>query len=209
MPARVICISRARGAGGEAIGRMVTNALRFRYVDDEILVRAAEKADVDRELVADVEHRKGIMRRVIEVMASSSSSEVEAAAFAPEALVAQGSSANYQDLIREVNLETSEAGDAVIVAHAASMALGARDDVLRVLVTASEAKRCERLEAAAGLSEPDAMKEIAEADGERASYIERFYGIKEELPTHYDLVVNTDILSLAAAAQIVVDAAKA
>ncbi|HJM88996.1 MAG TPA: cytidylate kinase family protein [Dehalococcoidia bacterium] len=58
MPARVICISRARGAGGEAIGRMVTNALRFRYVDDEILVRAAEKADVDRELVADVEHRK-------------------------------------------------------------------------------------------------------------------------------------------------------
>ena len=36
-----------------------------------------------------------------------------------------------------------------------------------------------------------------------------FDGITEELPTYYDLVVNTDVLSLAEAAQIVVDIAKA
>jgi cytidylate kinase len=58
-----------------------------------------------------------------------------------------------------------------------------------------------------GLSEKDAAKEVAESDANRADYLRRFFGEKEELPTQYDIVVNTDRLSIGAAAAVVAAAA--
>ena len=40
-------------------------------------------------------------------------------------------------------------------------------------------------------------------DAGRADYLKRFYGISEELPTHYDLVVNTDAVSVEQAAELI------
>ncbi len=209
MAHQVVCISRSRAAGGETVGRMVSDALRFRYVDDEILVRAAEKADVDTQLVADAERRKSLLTRVIEVMAMAGAAGLDpAAAFAPDALVALNASANYQQLIGEVIQETAAAGDAVIVAHAASITLAGMDGVMRVLVTASPETRAQRLVAAGELSADDARKAIDDSDAARAAYFRRFYDISEELPTHYDLVVNSDVLSIDGAAQAVIAAAR-
>ncbi len=50
-------------------------------------------------------------------------------------------------------------------------------------------------------------KAIEESDKARADYLKRFYGIDRELPTHYDLVVNTDVLTADQAAVLVVQAA--
>ena len=41
---RVVCVSRTLGAGGEAIAFQVATELGYRYVDDEIVSRAAEVA---------------------------------------------------------------------------------------------------------------------------------------------------------------------
>ena len=49
------------------------------------------------------------------------------------------------------------------------------------------------------------MLERSEAN--RADYIKRFYGIAEESPVHYDLVINTDRLSAEQAAALVLHAA--
>jgi hypothetical protein len=38
--------------------------------------------------------------------------------------------------------------------------------------------------------------------------LKRFYGIAEELPTHYDVVVNTEPSSVTQGAELVVDAAQ-
>lgn len=207
---QVVCISRSRGAGGEAVGQMVSNELRFRYVDDEILVRAAERAEVEPSLVADAERRKSLLTRVLEAMAAAGTVQLEpAAAFAPDALIALNASANYQQLIGDVIRETGAEGNAVIVAHAASMALAGTDGVLRVLVTAPPETRAQRLADAGGLSEGDARKQIDESDAARRDYFRRFYDVSEELPTHYDLVVNTDVLGLDGAAQAVIGAARA
>ena len=103
--------------------------------------------------------------------------------------------------------ETADRGNVVIVAHAASHALADRDDVLRVLVTASPETRCARVAAEQGLSEKDAARAIAEADANRADYLRRFFGEKAELPTQYDIVVNSDRLPIGAAAAVVAAAA--
>ena len=52
-----------------------------------------------------------------------------------------------------------------------------------------------------------AARAVKDSDAGRRDYLKRFYEIDEELPTHYDLVVNTDVLSVERAADLVSRAA--
>jgi cytidylate kinase len=89
------------------------------------------------------------------------------------------------------------------------MALAGAPGVLRVLVTASLAARAQRLRLEGHLrSEDEATKAVNESDRERKDYLYRFYQIREELPTHYDLVVNTDHLKPEQAVEVIVHAAQ-
>jgi cytidylate kinase len=83
----------------------------------------------------------------------------------------------------------------------------AGDDALRVLVTASPATRAGRLEAVEAIDPAKAVRTVKESDAGRRDYLKRFYDVGEELPTHYDLVVNTDALSIELAAELVSRAA--
>ena len=112
-----------------------------------------------------------------------------------------------RSLIRDTIEETADQGDVVIVSHAASYALSARPEVLRVLVTASPETRARRLSKTRAIPLGDARKTIKDADSARADYLRRFYGVEAELPTHYDIVVNTDTLSVEQAADLVAQAA--
>ena len=58
-----------------------------------------------------------------------------------------------------------------------------------------------------GLDEAHAARTVKDSDAARRDYLKRFYGIDEELPTHYDVVVNTDVLSFERAAQVIGKAA--
>lgn len=98
-------------------------------------------------------------------------------------------------VIRDTIHQVAERGQVVIVAHAASFALGPRPGVLRVLVTASPEVRAERLHRL-GLTQKDAESTIEESDRSRRQYLETFYGVHEETPASYDLVINTDRVSL-------------
>ena len=115
---------------------------------------------------------------------------------------------SLRGLIRNVLWESAEAGDAVIVAHAASLALAARVDVLRVLITASAETRARRLAEAQEIGEAEAEKLVARGDANRADYLKRFYGISTELPTHYDIVLNTDHVAPEEAAALILTAAR-
>ena len=60
----VVCISRVMGSGGEDVGRLVAVKLDVRYLDDEIISRAAAKGGVSPADVADAEQRKSLLSRV-------------------------------------------------------------------------------------------------------------------------------------------------
>ena len=88
------------------------------------------------------------------------------------------------------------------------MALAFVEGVLRVLVTASVETRTRRLAATEGMGQTDAAQAIAESDRHRQDYFRRFYKVSEELPTHYDLVINTDVLTPEQAGEIITLAAR-
>lgn len=202
---RVVCISRADGAGGDEVGKLVADRLGFFYVDAEIVARAAARGGIDPGVVADAERRRSLVRRVLDAFAETGGSGW--GGFAPAATdEKEPAEDDVQALIREAIAETVERGDVVIGGHAASYAVEPNTDCLRVFVTASPTTRKARAE----VEHTDAARAdrfIKDSDAGRADYLRRFYDISGELPTHYDLVVNTDTLSLEAAAALISHAA--
>ncbi|MCW3069445.1 MAG: hypothetical protein JWL67_2070 [Solirubrobacterales bacterium] len=207
----VVCISSEDGTGAHGAAQTVAGRLGFRLIDEDIVTRAAVEAGVDEEVVADVERRKSLLVRLVEGLGTGSLGAGLGAGYAvPAAVVAgaeQPASDELRGMIQSVIEETAVRGGAVIVAHAASLALGEREEVLRVHVTASPETRERRLASALGVGEKEAAATIRRSDAGRADYIKRFYGIGTELPTHYDLVINTDKLAPDDAAELIVQAA--
>jgi hypothetical protein len=203
----VICISRVTGAGGEGIGLLVAEKLGFRYLDDEIIAAAAAKGGVSPGDVEDAERRKSLLSRVLDELGSGFGAEASSIARVPPVTYGKGAPVALQLLIVDVVQELADQGNVVIAAHGASFALAGRTDALRVHVTGSPEARSQRISRSGGLEPKDAAKAIRDEDRSRADYLRRFYGVADELPTHYDLVVSTDRLSVAEAADVVVSAA--
>ena len=218
MAVRVVCISRTDGSGGEAVGMGVARDLGYRYVDEEIVRRAAKKANVDPATMAEVEQRKSFVRRLLDGLPSPSTladpfSAITGSPLGFEEVAMLGPRTVKQDprdVIRSVIGECADAGQVVIVAHAASMALAGKPSVLRVLVTASPAVRATRLSRdGAALAADAAAAVVRESDRNRQDYFRRFYDVDREEATHYDLVINTDVLTPQQAVGIVCGAARA
>jgi hypothetical protein len=204
MSKHVVCISRTLAAGGESIGHAVAQRLGFRYIDEQIIDTAAHIAQVEPALVEAVEHRQPLLQRVVDRVTRGvdlAASVVPLEVFVPSSPEYRADTDDLRLLIRAAIHDIARAGSVVIVAHAASFALTGVEGALRVLVTASPAIRAQRVALARSISEADAAKAIADSDRERREYLRTFYQVKEELPTHYDLVVNTDTLPF----QLVVD----
>ncbi|MEX0682305.1 MAG: cytidylate kinase-like family protein [Dehalococcoidia bacterium] len=200
---RVVCISRTLGAGAEEIGRAVASELGFRYADDEIIARAAEAAGVSPETIAGVEKTPGLVTRIAESMGRFP--------MAPEGWsmpVMVTPQPAYEDLIQRVINEVATEGSVVIVAHGASIGLAGTEGVLRVLINGSPEARARRLTEAGAIDGQKAAKAIGESDKQRREFLRRFYDVGDEEATHYDLVISTDILSPAAASEVVLAAAK-
>ena len=193
MTRQTICISHATGAGGTAIGRAVAERLGFRFADEEVISEAAEWAEIDPALVADAERRKPLVSRLLGGFGGGPerTPSGEVARMVP-------AEADLRSLIRVVLRSIADRGSVVLVSHAASYALADRG-VLRVLVTASPETRAGRVE--------EGAKQIKREDEGRADYLKRFYGVEQELPIHYDIVINTDVFSTDEAAELIATAA--
>ena len=201
---KAVSISRTLGAHGEEVGRLVATELGFRYVDNEIINKAAQRAGVSPEAVASNEKTQPLLTRILEAISK--------APLEPEMMVAQAEhpvnlTSAYEDLIEQAVVETAQQGNVVILAHGASIPLAKVEHVLRVLVTASTSTRIERVAADQDLDSKQAEKTVEESDKERERYFERIYELDRELPTHYDLVVNTDVLTAEQAASLISHAA--
>jgi cytidylate kinase len=203
----VVCISHAAGAGGEEVGRLVADRLGFLYVNEEIVARAAAKGGVDAADVADEERRKSLAARALNAIAQGGGEAWTLGAVGPVGSRDELDSDDIRSLIRETIEQTAARGKAVIVAHAASYAIGSGDPVLRVLVTASPDTRATRVADAEGFDQAQAARAVKASDAGRADYLKRFYDVREESPAHYDLVLNTDALSIEQAAELISRAA--
>lgn len=237
----VITISRQLGSQGSYIAAAVAQKLNFRYLDREILHRAAETVGhPDAEMVAHLENREvvpGFWGRLWATLQNTATVPVEPSATQREIYVynelaammmqAEGISreeamartlareeriekaASYAELVRQVILEFADAGKAVIVGRGGQVILRDRNDVLRVRIVASEAVRVQRVMERQLVSYQEAARLVRQNDRERARYLKHFYGVDWHDPTLYDLILNTDKLTVDKAVDLIMLATQA
>jgi cytidylate kinase len=206
MSASVVCISRAMLTGADSIASDVAKALGHRIVDEEILVRAAQRRNLTPAEVGSVERRKSFLSTTLSDLVDYGSDVISFVASPKTA----GPADDLRQLIRDAIVETADEGGVVIVAHAASYALARRKGVLRVLITGSDFARVNKwLPTSGGKSPREAAEIIRESDAARADYLRRFYDVKNESAQDYDISVSIDSLSPASIAELIVQAAKA
>jgi hypothetical protein len=206
---RVVAISPTDGSAGEQVGPIVARELGFQVVNEQIVAQAAQEAGVTADVVANVERRKSVLTRMFESLGEiGPAGAAGVSGYAPIYEDQSPDREALRGLIRSVLEESAERGNAVIVAHAASLALGGKPDVLRVLITASPETRARRLAEEQNIGEGEAKKLVSRGDAGRADYLKRFYGASAELPTHYDIVINTDRVTPEDAAALILGAAR-
>lgn len=204
-----MCISVTDGSAGDEVGRLVAGGLGFRLVNEELITRAASRAGVAPHEVADVERRRSFVRRMLEELTPGTvMAGVAFGAVVPEANDVGPRNDEMRAFIRRAIEDVAAEGETVIVSHAASYALADRHSVLRVLVTAAPETRNRRLAQERGVDDAEAARLVKSGDANRRDYLKRFYDVPVELPTQYDLVLNTDRLTPQQAADLIVRVAQ-
>ena len=188
----------------------VADSLGFSLVDEAIVMRAAAEAGVEPQVVADVETAPVVHGPVlgrVRLERGRRRVRLRRRRWLPrthEGVPMSRGAARPDPAAIE---ETADRGNAVIVAHAASHALAVagrrparpRHRLARDPVRPARGR--------AGAEREGRRARVDDGDANRVDYLRRFYGEKAELPTHYDLVVNTDRLSADDAVELVVLAA--
>jgi cytidylate kinase len=201
---RAIALSQVNGVGAESIGQHVAQKLGFGYLNEAIVAQVAKDQGIDLTTVIEAERRKSFSTRVLEAAARG------AYHAAPDAaLYAVDETDTLLSLIRDAVRDAADRGSVVLVAHAACYACADRSDVLRVGVIAPLSTRASRVASALGIGDKEAARSLRKWDASRASYLKRVYGVGEESPADYDVVINTERLTTDAAAGLILGLAQA
>ena len=226
----VITISRQLGSRGSYIGTEVAQRLGFRYLDREILSRAAANAGYPDErmveALAEQERSRGFMFRVLETLGrmspvpllpSATMREGQAYAEVLGSLVDEqlmsgqeraAAAERYAELIRQVIESYAEIGNVVIAGRGGQAILRHRRNALHVRIYGSPAVRARRLMVTEGIAQEEALDAIERSDRSRARYLQRQFGIAWDDPGLYHLSINSDAVSVPLGAHLICEATR-
>ena len=202
----LITISRQYLAGAAEVAQRIAEALDWNVVDDAFIEGVAEKSGYSRE---DVQSLEESVPSFLERFAQSS-----ALSF-PEFLVSTPSAMEEPDAVKLAHVTkefVQELGrrDRVVMVGRAAAAILARDaGALHVRLVASHAYRVKLAIAEHEVPEAEAIAMVNERDTNRARYHKEMYGRDWDDPVNYHLVLNTELLGVEGAGDLVVARAKA
>ena len=225
----VITISGNTGSGAVDIGQRVAKALKFDYMDRDILLESATALGVSMDTMAHRDERTlGFRERLAEMfrdflersamagaadpMMGSSGLEVlmatsysEAAALPPRE-VSEFSDDRYKEAITTIIDNVANKGNVVIIGRGSQVVLEGRPEVLHVCITAPFDTRVERVAERDGVSIEAARHQVHDSDKGRIDYHHKYFKVDPTNPDLYDVTINTGHLSNKQAAELIVAA---
>jgi len=202
----LITISRQYLAGAAGVAERIAGQLDWTVVDDAFIEGVAEKSGYSPE---DVQSLEESVPSFLERFAQSS-----ALSF-PEFLVSTPSAMEEPDAVKLAHVTkefVEELGgrDRIVMVGRAAAAILARDqDALHVRLVASHAYRVRLAMAEHGVAEAEATAIVNERDTSRERYHKEMYGRDWADPVNYHLVLNTELLGIDGAGDLVVARARA
>ena len=196
---RAVTISREYGSGGGEIASRLAKRLGWQLVDHALVERAASEIGTStQEAEVHDEHVQGMV-----LQALNSLLYLYPAAMANTPSEAFLSDEEYRDAFNTVVRAAATRGHVVIVGRASQVILADLRDVLHVRVIASFEQRVVYVMQREGVDRYTAESRIHTKDHERASYLGREYHHHPDDAHLYDLVLNTSLLDLQSAVDII------
>jgi cytidylate kinase len=196
---RAITISREYGSGGGEIATRLARRQGWQLIDHEVVVRVANELGVsEAEVEVYDEHVEGLVSRLLTNMQLF---EPAALVSAPMPVVTDARV--YQEALRQVVKAAVSAGNVVIVGRGSQVLLGRRRDVLHVRIVAPLEQRISYVMRREGLDKDAARTRIQLKDRDRVRYLQEVHHQHTADPHLYDLVVNTGIIDLESAVDLI------
>src|SRR5262245_34925776 len=187
----IVTISHEMGAGGPDIGQQVAERLGYSYVDHELISQTA--------------HRYGLLEEKLEHLDETKPSLFER--FDAE-------TRRYITAMQTALYEFAEQDRVVVMGRGGQWLLRGISHVLRARVTAPFDLRVKRLRAKLSgpvgeqASQRTAIEMVRRDDTEKAGRMRYLYEVDVADGALYDLVINTEKLSVAAAVDVITDVAR-
>ena len=213
---RVITLSRGLGSGGIAIAQQLAKRLSWKLVDKEVIVKAAQMANVSEEQIVKFDQEQFNQMKVLfsdlafPVPGSGMMYPFVAAGYMePYWFPASIQNPNivdetkYIQLTKTVIQNLSEDGNVIIVGRGGCVLLKDRKDTLHLRITAPIEERIKRVMETANVNEPDARQMVTQRDKASSDYLKHFYQVNWTDPLLYHLIINTGKISLLKAEELI------
>ena len=196
---KVITISREFGSGGRTIGRMVADALGYKFYDGEIIDEVVKKSGLSREIVEKYDeyatHKNSFLYTI--------------------AVNAGGDSYNGLSIANRVQIaqigvvkQIAEEGNCVIIGRGADYILRDRDDCLNVFVRADMQYRAKRVIENYGETDVKIEDRLKDKDLRRRVFYRSFTMREWGAIENYNLVLDSGYIGLEKCADIVCQVAR-
>jgi CMP/dCMP kinase len=196
---RAITISREYGSGGDEIAFHLARRLEWDLIDRAIVERIAlEMGTSLEEAEAHDEHIQGIVSQTLTSLLYLDPAFMECAP--PAAFL---SDEDYRQRVNRIVRAAAARGHVVIVGRASQVILADQRDVVHVRVIAPFEKRLASVMQCEGVDHHTAVSRIHRKDHDRARYLQMGYHHKPEDAHLYDIVLNTSLLDLESAVQVI------
>jgi cytidylate kinase len=206
----VITLSRQIGSGGDEIAARVCELLGYRYFDKQLMVAVAADVGLREDEIVDFSEERYKVQDFLSRLLHSGPRPIKQLLVREEThriidalTVRQLDEMGCGSLVRYSVQRVYEQGNTVIVGRGGQAILKDRPGVLHVRVIAPPSRRIERLRAQGIVGVADIKATISQQDRATAEYLKRFFNIDWNDPSHYHLILNTGLLDINAAAQII------
>jgi CMP/dCMP kinase len=192
---KAITISRQYGSGGGEIGARVARRLNWHLIDHEIVARVARELGIPETAAKEQdEYAKGFIARVIgQFVGTAPTAAAPVVQVIPDDRPDQE---RYQEALRRVVETAADSGRAVIIGRASQIYLANRRDVLHVFIEAPLQQRIAYVALRENLDAAGARARVQLKDGDRSRYFRTVLRKNPDDPMLYDLVINTGVLPL-------------
>lgn len=195
-----ITISREYGSGGGEIASRLARRLGWQLIDHAVIEQTARQLEVRETEVEKHDEdyvesdRPGILSRILEQLTPSAAATGGGGIFLRTASSTE--ILPYQETMRNIIIAAATSGHVVIVGRGGQVLLADKRDVLHVRVVAPLEQRVTYVVRREGLDLEAARLRVHAKDQARAHYMQTQYKFRHDDPHFYDLVIDTAVLPL-------------
>ncbi len=183
----IITISREPGSGGRIVAKKLAVKLNVELFHQEVLHEMAKRAEVSRQMLATMDERG------LSILEDWISSLVQDRHMWPD---------EYLRHLMNVIGTIGKHGRAVVVGRGANFILPP-EQRFRVRITAPRSFRIQNVAREFNISKDEAKRRVIQTESDRKAFIRKYFNSDIGDPDNYDLILNTETLSLDDATKII------